>query len=207
MAGARGRNEPPAYEHDEEHADDGAHPAHGREIEHPVRFSERLVTERTDDDIRRCADERHHAADDGRKRERHERQGGASLGVRCRLDVHRHEQRQSRHVVHHRGKGRSDAGEDTDVGRHTARRVDNEAGNQLDRSGVREPPAHDQHQGDDDRCRMSEAVESLVSRHDTGDQCDQQGSESDDVESPAAPDEKCEHDAEQREQNDLILCH
>ncbi len=204
---AIGRNEPPADEHDEEQADDGAHSANRRKIEHPVGFAQRLEAICRDDDVRRGADEGHHAAENGCEGQRHERQRGAALGVRSRLHIHRHQQRKRRDIVHHRGQCRAHSGKHADVGADAARGIDHVAGNQLDGTGVRKPPADDQHQGDDDGGGVTEAGECLLAGDHAGNQCHQQRTEGDDVVPPAAPDEKREHEAEQREQNDLILGH
>ncbi len=66
------RQQAPPQQRDVRHADSGAGDADGGEIEHPERLAERVVAELGDDDVGRRADQRDHAAENRRERQRHQ---------------------------------------------------------------------------------------------------------------------------------------
>jgi len=85
-----------------------------------------------------------------------------------------------------------------------ARLVDNIAGQQFDRTGVRQTATHDEYQCDDNRCRVAKAGKCQLFRYYASKQCNQQSAERNDVVAPAAPDKQYEHRKQQCKQDDLI---
>lgn len=123
------------------------------------------------------------------------------------MKVKWHQQRQRRHIIHHRRKRCGQACHDADMRSEPARRIDNVTAQQFDNTRVRQAPAHNQHQCNDDSCRVPESGKCLILGHDAGQQCNQQRDEGDEIVTPSPPNEENEHQEQEDEKNALFDCH
>ena len=96
------RQQPPADQCHINDANHGTGQADRGKVEHPVGRAECVATEFRDDDIRRRPYQRNHSAQDRRERQRHQGQRRATAAFPGRLEVERHQQRESGDVVHDR---------------------------------------------------------------------------------------------------------
>lgn len=87
------------------------------------------------------------------------------------------------------------------------RSVDDETPEQLNNTGIREPPADNEDQRDNDGRRVTETGERLLLRHDARQERNQQGDERDQVVTPAPPDEEHKNEKQEHEENALFGCH
>jgi hypothetical protein len=100
---ARGWDQAPADNSDENEAGCGNRGAHWGEVEHREWRALDVAAEAGDDYVRRRADEGDQAAQDGAEGDRHQNLGGGPLGPGRRRQGGRHQQRQCPHVVHDGG--------------------------------------------------------------------------------------------------------
>ena len=85
--------------------------------------------------------------------------------------------------------------------------VEQASGQKLYGTGVGQPPADDQDQGDDGHGRMAESGEHLIRGHHADEIGGYETGESDQVVTETAPDEKAQNAEKQAEQEDLICGH
>ncbi len=204
VGGARHGYESPADYRHIHNAHGGHCDAHRCKVEHGVRRAQSFSAEGGNDNIGRCANEGDHAAQNGGKRQGHERQCRAPLGLFCCLQINRHQERQRRHVVHQRREGGRYPRHQRNMLSNAPGAVEERAGNEFDRAREIKTAADNEHQGNDDYCGVPEAGKDLF----CGDQSQQVGDEQrpkrHQIVAVASPDQKHEQRADQRKQHGLV---
>jgi hypothetical protein len=206
-AAAVGRKQPPANQHDVGHARQRHGAADGREIEHAEGLADLAGPERGDDQVGRRADQRHHAAEQRGKRQRHQRDGrriAVAIGVAQR---HRQHQGERADIVHEARQHRDQPGLGPDLHRVAAAQRRQQPYDHVDDAGVLKGTAEDQHRRHGDHGGMGEAVEGLVEGHQSGEHHGKQRQHRHDVVAQAPPQEKPEGPEERGERDTLVEGH
>ena len=195
------RHQPPADEHDEQHAGQGHRPADRQEVEHGKTVQPfAAVAETGDDQVRRGADEGGGAAEDGAEGERHEHLARRQPEPAGELDGDRHEQGQRTDIVHEAGQHRSQRHQHADTQGRPGLGRQHHPGERVHRARGLQSAAEHEHAGYRHHGRVTETGKGLVGRHQPGHHAGEQRTGGHHVVPPPAP-EKHGHRGDQDDED------
>ena len=161
-----------------------------REVEQKEPLARRLGPKGRDQKVRRRPDQGDHAAEQGGERQRHQQQGRRVADAAVPSTGRRGISRASAPTLFmNAGQQRAQQAERGQVGERRAGRVDQPAGERIDRAGARQRAADHQHRGDGDHRGIAEPGKRRLRRHQPEQDSDHQAGDRDHVVAPAVPDE------------------
>ena len=197
-------NQTPAEQGDEQYAGQCHGDTDRAEIEHGEGTAAMLGAKTGDDQVRRCTDQRGHAAEDGAEGQWHQHAPRRQLQACRNLQGDRHQQGEGADVVHECREQRAQAGQCGDGKQHASAAGQQSLGQSTDRPSALQTMAEHQHAGDGDHRRVTETCKGFALGHQANDHARQQRAQRYHVMTPAAPDEQA-HAGNENDENQALF--